>query len=551
MNVTNTTGCEDGEIGPATDTIVLAPSGSYSNAIPADGTPDDNQDGDLDVLAQAGGPVTIQGGTVATKATISAGGVGRAIDKLSGGDLTLTGVFITDGDLADPLEPGGGIRATGGSLTVVDSSIFDNHTDQAAGGGISTLGNLTLENSIVAENTAGDSGGGARVWGTLSIDGSVIGDNGAGLEPGALGEKGGGILASGDSVTITDSTFDQNGVAGTNAAGGGLAMNISAAGAKTISDSTFTANDAGQQGGGIHADLNSDAAGMTISDSRIEANDAGPGLDTSVSGGGIYLGQAELTLERSVLRANDASDNSAKGGGLAISANGSATIDDSAIVDNHVVATVNSGRGGGIDTDGGLLARRSTIASNTLDGTSGPDLGAGMFAGPTGAHVNGLNLTVHGNLALDAGASGGGIQVPNASSFVNLASSTVASNFAGGAAEPGDALSEGVAGPLITARNSIIEGPTTAQVCDGDIDGAGYNVAEGTSCNLTNTGDEQDGDLPPAAQGQRRPRHRPARRYRDRADTRAARGQHRGRSRARRRLPQPELHRADLGAAGH
>jgi CSLREA domain-containing protein len=495
-NAANTTGCEDGDPGPAVDTIVLMPGSSYSLSISPDATPDDNDDGDLDVNTFADGPVMIQGGSSATgRATIGGGG-DRVIDHLSGGSLTLTGVVITDGSLDDPIAPGGGIFSHSGSLTLVDSIVFDNHSEQADGGGIAALGTLTIQDSLVVENSAGGSGGGiSQAGGPLTIDESSIGSNEAGTDPGASSERGGGVHSSADEVTISDSTFNQNGVNGSGASGGGLALTLSTSGTKTIAGSTFTGNDAGQLGAGIFASFNSDAAAFTVEDTRIEGNDAGPGLNPSVSGGGIRLAQGELELVRSVVRDNDATSATGvgEGGGLALGGNADATIDDSAIVANHATSTSSAARGGGIVVDGDLLLRRSTIASNTLDGVADADRGAGIFAGPNSASVHALNLTVHGNQALDAGSRGGGIHVQGAGSSVSLVSSTIASNFAGGVTvEPGDALSESPAGPLIIAKNSIIDGPSTGQVCDGTISSSGFNVATGTSCGLAGTGDLQN-----------------------------------------------------------
>jgi CSLREA domain-containing protein len=494
-NAANTTGCTDGEAGPAVDTIALVPGGSYGRTIDPDGTPDDNQDGDVDVFSFAGGPVVIQGGT--PRATISGGGEDRVLDQ-NGGELTLSGVTVTDGSLDDPLASGAGIRSisAGGSLTLVNSVVADNNTAQASGGGILGAGAVSVLNSVVTENTAGVSGGGiSQGSGSLTITDSTIGPNHAGADPGAGAPKGGGVVVSADAVEITDSIFDGNTVAGNNASGGGLALIISSSGTKTIRDSTFTANDAGQLGGGIFASFNSDSASFALEDSRIEGNDAGPGLDPSVQGGGLSLARGHLDLARSVVRDNDATSDSggAEGGGLDVSDDASATIDDSAVVGNHVISSSFGTRGGGISTDGSLLVRRTTIASNELDGNAaGGDRGAGLYAGPNSAGVNAYNVTVHGNLALDAGSGGGGIQVDGAGSFVNLASSTVASNFAGGPVEPGDALTEGVAGNLISARNSIIDGPVAGRVCEGTISSGGNNVTRDTSCGLTGIGDIQN-----------------------------------------------------------
>jgi CSLREA domain-containing protein len=495
-NGANTTGCADGEAGPAIDTIVLTPGQLYSHTIDPDGTPDDNADGDFDVLANIGGPVVIQGGSIATgTALIGGSGEDRVLQKLNAGSLTLVGVTVTDGNLDDPIAQGAGLSTTGGTLTVIDSIVFDNKSAQDAGGGIATLGDLTLEDSIVAENTAGESGGGAQVSGALSVDNSVVGSNLAGTEPAASAESGGGIRATGDSVTITNSTFNMNGARGNGGSGGGLALALSTSGSKTISDSTFTGNDAEQVGGAIYASFNADDAAFTIEDSRIEGNDAGPSENPSVFGGGISVPRGHLDLIGTVVRDNDATSDSggATGGGLQLADDASAAIDDSLIAANHAISTGGASvRGGGVATDGGLLVRRTTIASNELDGDAAGDRGGGIYAGPNTGAVNAYNLTVHGNLALDAGSRGGGIHVQGASSFVNLTSSTVASNFAGTPVEPGDAVSVSQAGELATARNSIIDGPVLARVCDGSMVSGGYNITTDTSCGLTGTGDFQN-----------------------------------------------------------
>jgi CSLREA domain-containing protein len=496
-NGADTTGCTDGDAGPAVDTIVLLPATQYQRSIAQDGTPNDNQDGDLDVLG-TGGPVVIQGDADAP-AVLFGGATDRVVDAPTGGvTLTLDGVLVTDGVTSDSVNgDGGGIRSIGGSLVLIDSVVFDNKAELSGGGGISSAATTTLTRTVVSENNAGRSGGGVRSSnGPLTVTDSVIGSNRAGTDMAATGEKGGGIAATGDEVTITNTVFDQNGVGGSSAAGGGLALYQASAGTKTVSRSTFTGNEAGQTGGALFANFNADSVGVTIEDTRIEGNDAGPGPNPSVFGGGIFVVRAELDVLRTVIRDNGANSDTggAQGGGLYVDDLGAATIDDSAIVANHAVATPAGVAGGGISVDGGLLLRRTTIAMNTLDGAGGGDDGAGLYAGPTGAGVNAYNVTISGNLALDPGSAGGGVHVQNASSFVNLASSTVANNFAGGAADPGDALSESTAGSLISVRNSIVHGPAAAGVCAGTISSGGHNVAVGASCGLAGVGDLQNAD---------------------------------------------------------
>ena len=81
--------------GGGSDTIPLA-TGTYQLAIAPDGTPDDNLDGDLDIVA--GSAVTISH-TGVTPSAISGGGIDRVLNLLSGGNATISSVTIRDGKL--------------------------------------------------------------------------------------------------------------------------------------------------------------------------------------------------------------------------------------------------------------------------------------------------------------------------------------------------------------------------------------------------------------------------------------------------------------------
>jgi CSLREA domain-containing protein len=186
--------CTDGS-GP--DTITL-PAGTYALAIAPDGTPDDNQDGDLDVNSEITldptGVVTLDGATIdrvldvdagaltASDLTITRGttaAVGGGILVHSGGAmLNLTGVTLADNQAVD-----GGAIHSDGTVTLRNVTISGNRATDF-GGGLSTDAPATLNNVTIANNTADNdangtgNGGGIFVdSGPVNISNSIVGDN--------------------------------------------------------------------------------------------------------------------------------------------------------------------------------------------------------------------------------------------------------------------------------------------------------------------------------------------------------------------------------------
>jgi hypothetical protein len=109
----------------------------------------------------------------------------------------------------------------------------------------------------------------------VSISGMTI-TNGNGI--GSGNSDGGGILNSGGTLTITDSTISGN----TGNRGGGVANNR---GTLTITGSTISGNTAPDAGGGVYSSTASDfvSSKTTITNSTISGNTA-----TTFVGGGIY-----------------------------------------------------------------------------------------------------------------------------------------------------------------------------------------------------------------------------------------------------------------------
>jgi beta-glucanase (GH16 family) len=171
----------------------------------------------------AGATATLRGLTIADGYGFElAGGI------LNNGKLTLDHVTVTGNRVTssgnDFWKGGGGIyNGDGSALTLLDSSVRANTTDQVDGGGIYGYFNsqLTIERSTISANTAGNVGGGLRTLGNAEIRNSTISGNAASAW------HGGAIFHTDGVMHIVSSTVaDNSSPAGT--AGG-------------IFDGTFTA----------------------------------------------------------------------------------------------------------------------------------------------------------------------------------------------------------------------------------------------------------------------------------------------------------------------
>ncbi|HEX6208316.1 MAG TPA: choice-of-anchor Q domain-containing protein [Actinomycetota bacterium] len=211
--------------------VVRLPAGVFVLTIPPDGTPDDGEDGDLDIFDQ----VTVRGAG-ARRTILDGNGTDRLLhvgpmsvvsvmdmtisngwtdDAFGGGAIlnvtasltlrrvTVKGSEATAGD-------GGGIESTnaGAVLTVVDSSVIDNHTTDFGGngGGIAN-GNGSMANLTrvtVSGNSAFQQGGGIanEAGSTIDLTSATITDNVANADEGGAEGTGGGIQHNGLAATL-------------------------------------------------------------------------------------------------------------------------------------------------------------------------------------------------------------------------------------------------------------------------------------------------------------------------------------------------------------
>lgn len=322
------------------------------------------KDGGVDPPTVSISGVTITGGfNDSTPLPFAATGGGVLIPPSAGGaagaTVTISNSVITE-NRADPASDdqvlgcpcafGGGIN-NAGALAVTNTRITDNVAgatasdpsvaNYAAGGGIFSVGSqatLTLRHSVVSGNRAAvnppngrntDAGGIANFGGALTIEDSVVGGNRSEVEAavfssffsGAFTEAnaGGLYLAPSSSTTITRSRISGNSVHSTNTAGDASAeaAGIDAEGSLLMTDSSIQNNTAVATvpaASGFLAET--DGGGMQIRgsaavrESRITNNSLASTSESGLalaSGGGLANIGGDLTLERTVVAANNAS----------------------------------------------------------------------------------------------------------------------------------------------------------------------------------------------------------------------------------------------------
>lgn len=152
---------------------------------------------DWSPLPAVSSPITIDGNNAAIERT--GGTTFRILYIAASGDLTLNNVTLRNGNLN--FSYGAGIYNDGGTVTINNSTISGNSTQNGSGGGIVNGGTMTLNNSTVSGNSAGNGGGGIYNSGTLMLNNSTVSGNSA--------SDGGGIYNQG-SVTFNRTIVSGN-----------------------------------------------------------------------------------------------------------------------------------------------------------------------------------------------------------------------------------------------------------------------------------------------------------------------------------------------------
>jgi hypothetical protein len=242
--------------------------------------------------------------------------------------VSISGITISNGLAQDG--PGGGGILSVGVLTLTDSTISGNFAGSlfggvlGGGGVMNDHGTMTITGCTISNNSQGNSFGGGGIGGggvlnengTMTITRCTISNNSAnqsGIAPGGVSEGGGIVNDSGGSLIITNSTISGNTSSATNpdvffasafAYGGG----VHNSGSMTITNCTISGNSAVGitsldygYGGGI-----SNGGNLQITSSTIAHNSATGG--SGAFGGGIYrVGLLDsTTTDSSIIALNGA-----------------------------------------------------------------------------------------------------------------------------------------------------------------------------------------------------------------------------------------------------
>jgi hypothetical protein len=294
--------------------------------------------------------------------------------------------------------PGGGVRVQRANVTLLDSTLYDNHTFNGLGSGLfQHYGTLNMQRSTVKANSGtgdpyepgiGDCGGGLfLLQATASISNSFILTNSAGYGDEvshATDAYGGGIFLSYSTALIEQTTIQGN-VASRHDSGWGGGL-YSEYGTVSLFDSRVMSNTAalvysyyGQQGGGAYLVPYSGGAA-----------DLRRNLFQGNTNGGI-VAYGPITVTDCTFTGNTFQSNAGRSGaGVALSGSG-------VFQNNRVISNTATGPGGGATFGGALAVIHNTFQDNTAGGDGG-----GLLA--NGA-ISLLGNTIEGNTA--SGCGGG------------------------------------------------------------------------------------------------------------------------------------------------
>jgi CSLREA domain-containing protein len=256
---------------------ITVPAGTYLLTIPGTGE-NNNADGDLDIQTS----MEINGAGAATT-IIDAEAAGERHFEIfgtqGGAAVTISGMTLQN---AVGSSDGGSINVEGESDSLIlNSSVVNNNTAEDAGG-IENDGTLTINDSTISNNETEDEddGGGIRSGGTLTISRSLIHGNQA--------HSGGGGISNFGAMELTNVTITGND-AGVKQQGGG----IRTGGPSTLNNVTIANNSADGGGGGIFQE---DLLGANIDEDQplFVSAGVGPAVSERVAFGGGQIGTIEL-----------------------------------------------------------------------------------------------------------------------------------------------------------------------------------------------------------------------------------------------------------------
>ncbi len=229
------------------------------------------------------------------------------LDFFNSANLTVTGTLISNNAaLNTGANDGGGVGTAGGGAVKIVSSTIEYNSTGGIGGGYGffagqATGALQVFNTIFLGNYAAGGGGGVATGGTTSLIVTSI------LQGNSTAGAGGGLFATGGQLLLENSVVAGNASQGN---GGGVEMETSGTGAdaSVIVNTTIAFNSAvnangGQVGGGIDIDGAGLFTGnLTLLNDTINGNYA-------ITGGGVANASTVLVaVQNTIIAGNNATN---------------------------------------------------------------------------------------------------------------------------------------------------------------------------------------------------------------------------------------------------
>jgi predicted outer membrane repeat protein len=296
-------------------------------------------------------------------ASINGGGVLITSPIDQGPTATFTNVVIENNQAA---EGGGGVDSNGMPLLFVGGEVSRNATDlgiESDGGGMRVAGDLTIDGTMIVENTARDFGGGVFYFGgDLSVSNAFFDTN-------VSGDGGGAFYMQSDFATTADIFRTRfNGNIAASGSGGAIETANFTSIDLTVDNSSLTLNSAGFDGGAIA----SEADTLRIIQSTLDQNSA------VESGGGLLIRNGLVVVENSTFSANRTTDDAVgQGGAIAVTGGG--------LELRHATLTLNESliAGGVLSAGGAPVTVGNSIIAGNLDNLGSPDVN-GSFTSSDG-----------------------------------------------------------------------------------------------------------------------------------------------------------------------
>jgi len=155
----------------------------------------------------------------------------------------------------------------GGANVSLDHAFISTNQSEQYGGGIVSVGTLSVTNSTIADNIAGQDGGAILNANILTIDHSTISGNSSSTLGGGIAN---GLLISSTSFLIGTLNASDVTLSGNTAAGGGGGLN-NEVGTATLNNLTLSSNTAISNGGGLRAE----SGVINLANSIVAGNSSG------------------------------------------------------------------------------------------------------------------------------------------------------------------------------------------------------------------------------------------------------------------------------------